>query len=123
VFPYARLAVWSKAHAVTLDVYRLTRTFPRDEAFGLTAQMRRAAVSIPANIVEGSKRRSSRDFAHFLNISEGSAAELSYLLSVAAALAYGDDAEISRLVGELDHIQRMIYALRSRVAQQAGART
>jgi len=105
VFPYARLAVWSKAHAVTLDVYRLTRTFPRDEAFGLTAQMRRAAVSIPANIVEGS------------------AAELSYLLSVAAALAYGDDAEISRLVGELDHIQRMIYALRSRVAQQAGART
>ncbi len=115
MIPCGRLAVWKRARAATLDVYRATRDFPREETFGLTVQVRRAAVSVGANIVEGTKRRSTRDFAHFLNIAEGSAAEAAYLLGLCADLAYGSRPELQRLAVEYSQIERMICALRKRV--------
>jgi four helix bundle protein len=74
------LLVWQKAHAFVLEAYRLTATFPKSETYGLALQMRRAAVSIPANVAEGCRRRSQADKARFLNIAEGSVEECRYFL-------------------------------------------
>jgi four helix bundle protein len=79
--PFTDLRVWQIAHkCVTIRIYSITKDFPKYEIYGLTSQLRRAAISIEANIAEGSRRRSPKDFAHFINISEGSAAEITCLL-------------------------------------------
>ena len=83
---YQKLNVWEKAHSVVLDVYLLSKNFPRDERFGLTSQIRRSASSIPANIAQGSARGSDADYARFLYIAMGSAAELDYHLLLARDL-------------------------------------
>lgn len=100
------LLVWQKAHGFVLEVYALTTTFPRQETYGLSLQMRRAAVSIPANIAEGFRRRGKADKARFLNIAEGSVEECRYFLILAKDLGYGDTQalttaleEVSRLLG------------------------
>jgi four helix bundle protein len=85
---FEQLEVWQSAHQLVLGIYRLTASFPADERFGLVAQMRRAAVSIPANIAEGFKRRSHRDKVHFYNISQGSLEEVCYHLLLAVDLKY-----------------------------------
>jgi four helix bundle protein len=82
------LIVWQKAHALVLGVYRATRTFPREEVYGLTAQLRRAAASIPANIAEGFKKRGRSDKARFMNVAEGSLEETRYYLRLALDLGY-----------------------------------
>jgi four helix bundle protein len=82
------LLVWQKSHAVVLDVYTLTRRLPREELFGLSSQMRRAAVSIPANIAEGFKRRGKPDKARHMNIAQGSLEELQYYVVLCADLSY-----------------------------------
>jgi four helix bundle protein len=82
------LLVWQKSHALVLEVYKLTRSFPREELFGLTSQMRRAAVSIPANIAEGFKRRGKPDKARQMNIAQGSLEELQYYFVLSADLKY-----------------------------------
>ena len=76
---FTRLEVWKRGHALVLAVYRLTDAFPKEERFGLTAQLRRAAASVPTNIAEGAKRRTNTEFARFLNIAEGSLSEVEYL--------------------------------------------
>jgi len=85
---FRELKVWHKAHALTLDVYRATRTFPREELYSLTNQMRRAAVSIGANIAEGAGKNSRPEFARFLCIALGSASELEYHLLLSRDLGY-----------------------------------
>lgn len=82
------LIVWQKSHELVLLVYKHTKDFPNDERYGLTSQMRRAAVSIAANIAEGSKRKSDKDYAHFLNMSEGSLEELKYYFILSNDLNY-----------------------------------
>jgi four helix bundle protein len=84
---FTDLKVWQRSHALTLEIYRFTATFPTDERFGLISQLRRAAVSVPTNIAEGSKRQSNPDYARFLNIAEGSLAETEYLLLLSAIWA------------------------------------
>ena len=86
VGPFRKLFVWQKAHQLTLEVYRSTRSFSEDEKYGLTAQMRRCAVSIGANIAEGSARKSDRDFARFVQIAFASASELEQHLLLAVDL-------------------------------------
>jgi len=100
------LEVWQKAHAFVLNVYKLSRSFPRDEMYGLTAQLRRAAVSVPANIAEGFKRRGKPDKARLMNVAEGSLEETRYYLRLAHDLGYGsspklgdDAAEVGRMLG------------------------
>jgi four helix bundle protein len=83
---HRKLRVFPDAHALTLAIYKQTIGFPRDEWYALRQQMRRAAVSIPSNIVEGNARRTTREYVHFLNVSRASAAELNYLVDLASEL-------------------------------------
>jgi four helix bundle protein len=106
------LIVWQKAHACVLKVYRLSSGFPREEIYGLTAQLRRAAISIPANIAEGFKRRGRLDKARFLNIAQGSAGEMRYYLRVAGDLKYGQDETILAL---LDEVNRLLESYRGSI--------
>ena len=101
------LIVWQKAHALVLDVYKLTEIFPKYELFGLTSQIRRSAVSIAANIAEGYKKKSDMDKARYLNISQGSAQETHYYLILANELGY---AETSGLQSKLEEVNKMLYA-------------
>ena len=82
------LVVWQKSHALVLEVYKLTRTLPKEELFGLTSQMRRSAVSVPANIAEGFKRRGKPDKARHMNIAQGSLEELQYYFLLCSDLSY-----------------------------------
>jgi four helix bundle protein len=82
------LQVWQKSHRLVLDVYRLTKLLPEEELFGLTSQMRRAAVSVPANIAEGFKRRGKSDKARHMNIAQGSLEELQYYFILCGDLSY-----------------------------------
>jgi four helix bundle protein len=111
---FTELKVWQRSHSLTLDIYRLTAGYPPEERFGLVSQLRRAAVSVGANLAEGAKRRSSADYARVLNIAEGSLAELESLLMLGRFL---DEKHAARLLTEADEIARMLSSLRKRVAQ------
>jgi four helix bundle protein len=87
---FQKLRVWRAAHQLALDTYNVSKSFPPDERFGLTAQMRRAALSIPTNIAEGAGRPTYRDYRRFLSISLGSINELQYLIMAAGDLEYLD---------------------------------
>ncbi len=101
------LLAWRKAHEFVLEVYKLTATFPKPETYGLTCQLRRAAVSIAANIAEGFKRRSVAEKARFLNIAEGSIAESDYYLILCRDLGYGQPDGPMKL---LDETGRLVTA-------------
>jgi len=107
---FKRLAVWKSSHEMVLQIYRQTAAFPRHELFGLTSQMRRAAVSIPANIAEGRGRDTDRDFARFITMSLGSVSELEYFLILAKDLGYQDS---PRIAADLASIGRRLHGLRS----------
>lgn len=112
---FTELKVWRRSHALTLRIYRLTKRFPADERYGLTSQLRRAAISVPTNLVEGSKRLHNSDFARFLNISEASLAETEYLLLLSRDLAFIDATMVKPLVDECAAIAGMLHRLRLRV--------
>jgi len=119
---FTDLKVWQRSHALALEIYRATAAFPAQERFGLTSQLRRAAVSVPANIAEGSKRDSRTDYARFLNIAEGSLAEAECLLLLARDLAYLPTDACEPLTREAEEIARMLHALRAKVANQDESR-
>ena len=104
------LVVWQRAMILVREIYALTRQFPPDERFGLTAQLRRAAVSVPSNIAEGHERETTGDYIRFVSIAEGSLAEARTPLRIAADLGYRSD--ITAILGEMHEIKRMLYALR-----------
>ena len=85
---HRRLRVFQEAHQLIVAIYQETKTFPRDEWFGLRAQLRRAAISVSSNLVEGSARRTLREYGDFVNISRASAAEVQYLVTLASELGY-----------------------------------
>jgi four helix bundle protein len=99
------LVVWQKAHAWVLRLYVLTAAFPKHETYGLVAQMRRAAISVPANIAEGFRRRGRADKARFLNIAEGSLEESRYYLILAQDLGYGETYE---MMAHLEEVSRLL---------------
>ena len=99
------LIVWQKAHLLVLAIYRYTDEFPKKEIYGLTSQFRRAAVSIPANIAEGFKKRGRSDKARFMNTAQGSLEECRYYLILANDLGYGDSRE---LMVQLDEVGMML---------------
>ncbi len=108
---YRNLLVWEKAHRLTLSIYKSTATFPGEERFGLTSQMRRAAASIPANLAEGCGRRSDKEMARFVQIAMGSGAELSYHILLARDLNFLDAKTHERLEADLAVIMRMMSSL------------
>ena len=107
--------VWKAAHELTLRVYAATRGFPRDERFGLSAQLRRSSASIAANIAEGSKAATSADFARILNIAEKEAAETGYHVILARDLGYLPPNAADELLERTDHLSRMLNRLRTRL--------
>jgi four helix bundle protein len=98
------LLVWQRAHAFVLAVYKRTAAFPGREIYGLTSQMRRAAISIPANIAEGFAKRGKADKARFLNIAEGSLEESRYYLILSQDLGYGNAGEQMELLNEVGRL-------------------
>ena len=108
---FRKLKVWEKAHVLTLDVYQASKSFPRDEIYGLTSQMRRASVSIGANIAEGSCRRGDVDFARFLQMAAGSASEVEYHLLLARDLNLLEASDNQRLSEEAIEVKRMLASL------------
>ncbi len=106
---FEQLEVWQWAHRLVLAVYRATQAFPSEEKFGLTAQMRRAAVSIPASIAEGFKRRGRADKRHFYNIGQASLEELRYYFILCRDLGY--ELQAASMAEQADHIGRMLTGL------------
>src|SRR6059036_331510 len=107
---FKELKVWQKAHAMTIAVYDTTRTFPREELYGLTSQLRRSAASIGANIAEGCGRRSDREMARFLQIARGSASEIEYHFMLAHDLHLISNQDYRKLSSQADELQRMLTA-------------
>jgi four helix bundle protein len=112
---YRDLLVWQKAHKLTLGIYKETQGFPKEERFGLTSQLRRAAASIPANLAEGCGRRSDGEMARFVQIAMGSGAELSYHLLLCRDLGLLQADEFNGLASATDEVMRMLSALSSRL--------
>ena len=109
------LIVWQKVHQFVLSVYRLSADFPKTETYGLTSQIRRAAVSVPANIAEGFKKRWVADKARFLNISQGSLEECRYYLILATDLNYGNT---QVLMLQLVEVSKLLDAYVSKIQQR-----
>lgn len=110
-FCFERLTVWQSARRLAGEVYSVTKTFPRDEAFGLTNQLRRAVVSVSSNIAEGSGRNSDADFAHYLEIAYGSAMEVASLLFVASDAGLLPSSERDALLDLTSEITAQLAAL------------
>lgn len=108
---FRNLIAWKRAVELATDVYSKTIHFPKFELYGLTSQIRRAAVSVSSNIAEGAGRRSKKAFANFLGISYGSACELETQLLIARNLEYLKEDDFKILFDELNEIQKMLYVL------------
>jgi carbamoyl-phosphate synthase large subunit len=109
---YKELLVWQKGMALAKLVYDLTRQFPSDERFGLTSQLRRAAVSVPSNIAEGQARHGTGEFLQFLSHAEGSLAEIETQLLLAVEPGFSKQASVAASLSEIDQLQNTLVALR-----------
>lgn len=117
---FKKLNVWEKAHASALAFYQITKVFPKDEIYGLTSQIRRASVSIPANIAEGCGRKSSAEFGQFLQISLGSTTELEYHLLLARDLKYLDIKDYEHLNSQVIEIRKMLISFIQTIKDEKG---
>lgn len=107
---YRNLKVWEKAHNLTLSVYKVTATFPKEEIYSLTSQMRRSTISIPANIAEGAGRNTKLDFAQFLNIALGSLNESLYYILLAKDLNYISDVDYDKMNEDANELKAMLIS-------------
>jgi four helix bundle protein len=105
------LIAWQRAMQLVTDIYRISNSFPRSEIYGLTSQIRRAAVSVASNIAEGQARHSHREFMHFLSIARGSIAEVQTQLLIAQSLAYLDTTQTESLTNQASDVCRLVNAL------------
>ena len=112
---FKNLEIWKRSQDLCIEVYTVTRNFPSTETFGLTSQLRRAAVSIPSNIAEGTSRNSDKEFVRFLEISLGSAFELESQLILAKRLEFIEIDTFERIVAELNAVIQMTMKFRSRL--------
>lgn len=110
---YTDLIVWQRSMELVVAIYGLTDRFPKSEMYGLTSQMRRAAVSIPSNIAEGRRRGSQKDFRHFLLIAFGSGSELETQIEIAKRLKFGNNLDYSKVDTLLDEVMKMLNKMTS----------
>lgn len=120
---FHKLIIWQRSHQLTLAVYRISKSFPKEEIFGLTSQMRRAVSSIPTNIAEGCGRASNKDFAHFLQIAIGSATEVEYQLLLAHDINYINDDDYKALTDETVVVRKMIIKYQSELKSSSSLET
>jgi four helix bundle protein len=109
---YKDLKVWQQSRLLVVDIYAISSHFPKEEQFGLTSQIRRAAVSIPSNIAEGHSRTSTKDYVKFISIAIGSLAEVETQLLLASDLKFTTDDAIAPLLHVIGTLQRLLHALR-----------
>jgi four helix bundle protein len=112
---YERFEAWRRAHRLALEIFAATDVWPQSERYGLSAQARRAALSIPTNIAEGAAKRGGREFGRYLDIALGSLAELSYLLRFSHDRRLLSDAEWAALEAQRDRVGRLVYGLYRKV--------
>jgi four helix bundle protein len=108
---YRKIEAWRLADDLTVGVYQVTRSFPQEERYGLTSQLRRAAYSVPANIAEGSARRSQKDYLNFLQIARASLAETQYFVHLATRLSYLKPEDAERVGGEIKRTFACLHGL------------
>ena len=113
---YQDLVVWQKSMDLVEGVYRLSESFPLEETYGLTNQVRRASVSVPSNIAEGHARKSTAEFKRFLSIAQGSLAETGTQLLLSGRLSYASESEIEPLLGLSTEISKMLSSLQSKLS-------
>jgi four helix bundle protein len=111
------LIAWQKAMDLVMDIYEITKQFPREEIYGLTSQLRRAAVSIPSNIAEGQARFSKRDFRHFLRTSKGSLAEVQTQIAIAGRLEFISKVDQDELEMKMHELARILNGLINSIAE------
>ena len=116
--PHKRLLAWKKSMDLVVEIYRLTKTFPREEIYGLTSQIRRAAVSVPSNISEGAAGRSVTQFKNFLAIAIGSLNEISTQLEIAYRVGYLDRRKLLDIEALIDECLALTYGLRKSLAER-----
>ena len=116
---HTKLKVFEMAHALVRDVYTCTSRFPSEEKFGLVSQLRRAAVSVPTNLVEGCSRHTTRDFAHFVTIALGSASEVRYLVQLSAELDFLPAADRERLEPRYDELVKALSGFLSKLRAES----
>jgi four helix bundle protein len=109
--PHKKLDVWRLAMDLVTEVYRITESFPKDERYSLTDQVRRAAISIPSNIAEGAARKTRNEFIHYLHVARGSLSELDTQLELAKRLAYLREADWQLLDTQTERIDKMLHGL------------
>lgn len=108
---YKKLIVWNKSYALGINIYSATKTFPKEEIYGLTSQLRRSAISIPSNIAEGSRRSTEKDYKSFLHIAYGSGAELEVQILFSKDLGYISNETCKKLLNDLSEVMKMLNAL------------
>jgi four helix bundle protein len=113
------LKIWRLGKELVVEVYKLTRPFPNEELYGLTTQMRRAAISIPSNISEGHSRRATKDYQRFLNIAAGSCAELETQVEISLELGYLKEALCGGIMEKIDYERRMLRKLIGKLSESA----
>ncbi len=109
------LIVWQKSHQLTLEIYKVTLKFPTDEKYGLTSQMRRAAYSVPSNIVEGHSRKTKKEFLQFLNIAKASLEELKYFIILSSDLNYISKQEQKQLEELTEEVSKILYSFTNKL--------
>ena len=115
---FKQLLIWQKGFQIAVKTFRFTSSFPKEEKFGLSSQLTRAAVSIPSNIAEGSSRTSSKDYNRFLEMSLGSSFEAETQLLIAEAINYGEKEKRNELLKEIDEEQKMIMSFMTKLQPQ-----
>ncbi len=115
--PHKRLTLWSEAMNLVVYMYQVSKEFPREEEFGLKAQIRRAAVSVPSNISEGLTRKSSKERCHFLNVAQGSLSEIDAQIEIAKRLGYINDSVEQRSNESLAAVERLLSGLIRHIRQ------
>jgi four helix bundle protein len=116
--PHKRLLAWQKSMDLVVEIYDLTRSFPRDEIYGLTSQVRRASVSVPSNISEGAAGRSVTQFRNFLSVAIGSLNELSTQLEIAYRVGYLDRRKLDDAESRVDECLALTYGLRKSLVEK-----
>ena len=121
ILSHKNLEVWQRSMKLVSLIYRVTKVFPKEELYGLTSQMRRAAISIPSNIAEGRSKRSTKDYIRFVNIAYGSAAELETQLLIARELEYVTNDRVDPVLSELNEDGKMLNGLVSGLEKKAAS--
>ena len=115
---YRDLDVWQKSMDLVVSCYNVSKNFPKHELYGLSSQLQRAAVSVPANIAEGRQRQHGKEFRQFLSIAQGSLAELETHLEIAVRLGYTETKHTSRINEQTQRISRMLHGLKTALAEK-----